>query len=196
MSEGPVRTRGRSRLPPRRSRRPDKEGRGRFGYRGGRHRRSGWNTCASRRCGACSSTAPSSRACRLLSRTRCPSARAIRASTCRPALAMLGPEWGPQGADRHLRRAGAGRPSAAALSVMALSFVAQSARGAGKPQIPQADVDKANSIPERFPHPLGGGEGRSPTTPRRIDAYWIFRRRARHERPPTFTAASMRLHRC
>ena len=36
------------------------------------------------------------------------------------------------------------------MSVMALSFVAQSARGLGRPPIPQREVDKATSIPERF----------------------------------------------
>src|SRR5688500_1443334 len=62
------------------------------------------------------------------------------------ALALLGPEWGfgalididDQTARDQLARA----------SVMALSFVAQSARGAGRPPVPQSEVDKASSIPE------------------------------------------------
>src|SRR5437588_12009057 len=64
------------------------------------------------------------------------------------ALAMLGPQWGfrelidiPDDEARlNLARA----------SVMALSFVAQSARGIGKPPISQREIDKAHSIPERF----------------------------------------------
>jgi citrate synthase len=56
-------------------------------------------------------------------------------------------------------------------SVMALSFVAQSARGAGKPPIPQADIDKATSIPERF---LIRWRGEAdPDHVKAIDAYWI-----------------------
>src|ERR687883_762224 len=64
------------------------------------------------------------------------------------ALAMLAPEWGLKElidiSDEQARQ------DLARASVMALSFVAQSARGAGKPPIPQAEVDKATSIPERF----------------------------------------------
>jgi citrate synthase len=85
------------------------------------------------------------------------------------ALAMLAPEWGlgqlidisDEQARRDLARA----------SVMALSFVAQSARGAGKPPIPQSEVDKANSIPERF---LIRWRGEAdPAHAKAIDAYWI-----------------------
>ena len=61
------------------------------------------------------------------------------------ALAMLSPEWGLRElidiSDEQARQ------DLARASVMALSFVAQSARGAGKPPIPQAEVDKATSIP-------------------------------------------------
>jgi citrate synthase len=39
------------------------------------------------------------------------------------------------------------RRDLARASVMALSFVAQSARGAGRPPAPQREVDKARSIP-------------------------------------------------
>ncbi len=42
------------------------------------------------------------------------------------------------------------REDLARASVMALSFVAQSARGAGRPPVPQTEVDRASSIPERF----------------------------------------------
>ena len=57
------------------------------------------------------------------------------------------------------------------MSVMALSFVAQSARGVGRPPIPQAEVDKATSIPERF---LIRWRGEAdPRHVKAIDAYWI-----------------------
>src|SRR5438309_3107019 len=85
------------------------------------------------------------------------------------ALAMLAPEWGLQELididDDQARR------DLARASVMALSFVAQSARGAGKPPIPQADVDKATSIPERFLIRWRGEA--NPDHVKAIDAYWI-----------------------
>jgi citrate synthase len=63
------------------------------------------------------------------------------------ALAMLAPEWGlEQLIDVSDQRA---RDDLARVSVMALSFVAQAAR-VGKPPVPQREVDKARSIPERF----------------------------------------------
>src|SRR3954468_11995685 len=42
------------------------------------------------------------------------------------------------------------RDNLARASVMALSFVAQSARGSGQAAVPQREIDKARSIPERF----------------------------------------------
>src|ERR671917_2192692 len=64
------------------------------------------------------------------------------------ALAQLAPEWGFEPlidiSDE------VARDQLARASVMALSFVAQSARGAGQPPVPQAEVDQATSIPERF----------------------------------------------
>jgi citrate synthase len=85
------------------------------------------------------------------------------------ALAMLAPEWGleqliditPEKARGDLARA----------CVMALSFVAQSARGPGQPPVPQSEVDKAKSIPERF---LIRWRGEAdPKHIKAIDAYWI-----------------------
>jgi len=85
------------------------------------------------------------------------------------ALAMLAPEWGfrelidisDEEARENLARA----------SVMALSFVAQSARGAGEPPVPQSEIDKARSIPERF---LIRWRGEAdPRHVKAIDAYWI-----------------------
>jgi citrate synthase len=85
------------------------------------------------------------------------------------ALAMLGPEWGLQAVidiDDETARDDLSR-----VSVMALSFVAQAARGIGQPPVPQREVDKATSIPERF---LIRWRGEAdPRHVKAIDAYWI-----------------------
>jgi citrate synthase len=85
------------------------------------------------------------------------------------ALAMLAPEWGMrQLLDISDDQA---REDLARASVMALSFVAQSARGAGVPPVPQAEIDEARSIPERF---LVRWRGEAdPRHVKAIDAYWI-----------------------
>ncbi|HEV2998307.1 MAG TPA: citrate synthase 2 [Solirubrobacteraceae bacterium] len=85
------------------------------------------------------------------------------------ALAMLAPEWGyRQLIDISEEQA---RADLARASVMALSFVAQSARGAGRPPVPQALIDKASSITERFLI-RWRGEAR-PEHVKAINAYWI-----------------------
>jgi citrate synthase len=85
------------------------------------------------------------------------------------ALAMLGPEWGMRPLiDISAAQA---RDDLARASVMALSFVAQSARGVGRPPVPQREVDRASSIPERF---LSRWRGEAdPDHVKAIDAYWI-----------------------
>jgi citrate synthase len=85
------------------------------------------------------------------------------------ALAMLGPEWGFQSLiDISDEQA---RDDLARASVMALSFVAQSARGAGRPPVTQREIDTASSIPERF---LIRWRGEAdPDHVKAIDAYWI-----------------------
>jgi citrate synthase len=85
------------------------------------------------------------------------------------ALAMLAPEWGlGQLIDISAEQA---RDDLARVSVMALSFVAQSARGVGRRPISQREVDKARSIPERF---LIRWRGEAdPRHVKAIDAYWI-----------------------
>ena len=85
------------------------------------------------------------------------------------ALARLAPEWGfKELLDIDDEEA---RDNLARASVMALSFVAQSARGIGKPPVPQREVDKAKSIPERF---LIRWRGEAdPQHVDAIDAYWI-----------------------
>lgn len=85
------------------------------------------------------------------------------------ALAMLAPEWGfkpiidttDEEAREQLARA----------SVMALSFVAQSARGGGQPPVPQARVAEGKTVAERF---LIRWRGElDPMDAKAIDAYWI-----------------------
>src|SRR6476469_8448782 len=85
------------------------------------------------------------------------------------ALARLAPEWGFREVididDDECR------DNLARASVMALSFVAQSARGTGRPPVSQTEVDKASSIPERF---LTRWRGEAnPDHAKAIDAYWI-----------------------
>jgi citrate synthase len=84
------------------------------------------------------------------------------------ALAQLAPEWGfGQLIDISDEQA---RDNLARASVMALSFVAQSARGTGRPPVPQREVDNATSIPERF---LIRWRGEAdPKHVKAIDAYW------------------------
>jgi len=85
------------------------------------------------------------------------------------ALAMLAPQWGfSELIDISDEEA---RDNLARASVMALSFVAQSARGWGKPPVPQREIDKANRIAERF---LIRWRGEAdPRHVEAIDAYWI-----------------------
>ena len=84
-------------------------------------------------------------------------------------LAQLAPEWGfGEVIDITDEQA---RDDLARASVMALSFVAQSARGVGQPPVPQKVVDQATSIPERF---LIRWRGEAdPDHVKAIDAYWI-----------------------
>jgi citrate synthase len=85
------------------------------------------------------------------------------------ALAMLAPEYGFQPLiDISDEQA---RTDLARASVQALSFVAQSARGLGQPWVPQSEVDKGSSIPERFLIRWRGEA--NPDHVKAIDAYWI-----------------------
>ena len=85
------------------------------------------------------------------------------------ALAMLAPEWGMQQLlDISDEQA---RTDLARASVLALSFVAQSARGLGKPWVPQEMIDEAGTLAERF---LVRWRGEAnPDHAKAIDAYWI-----------------------
>ena len=84
------------------------------------------------------------------------------------ALAMLAPAWGLKPLlDIDDDQA---RDDLARAAVMALSYVAQSARGAGKPMVPQSEVDKAKTIVERFMIRWQGEP--DPKHVAAIDAYW------------------------
>jgi citrate synthase len=84
------------------------------------------------------------------------------------ALAMLAPAWGLRPlydiddvqAREDLSRA----------AVMALSYVAQAARGIGQPMVPQREVDKAKTITERFMIRWRGEP--DPKHVKAVDAYW------------------------
>ncbi len=94
------------------------------------------------------------------------------------ALAMLAPAWGMrQLLDIDDEQA---RDDLARASVMALSFVAQSARGPGLPPVPQERVDEAQQHRRAVHDPLAGRPRPAARQGRRrlLD----LRRRARHER--------------
>jgi len=85
------------------------------------------------------------------------------------ALAMLAPYWGyrpllditDDEAREQLARA----------SVMALSYVAQSARGIGIPAVPQKRIDECTTITERFMTRWRGEP--DPAHIKAVDAYWV-----------------------
>lgn len=84
------------------------------------------------------------------------------------ALAMLAPYWGlGQLIDISDEQA---RDDLARASVVALSFVAQSARGPGLPAVPEREVDRAHSIAERFMIRWRGDP--DPAHVAAVDAYW------------------------
>src|ERR1700748_2379082 len=83
-------------------------------------------------------------------------------------LAMLGPQWGFKDLiDISDEQA---RDDLARASVMALSFVAQSARGIGLPMVPQRLVDQPATITERFMIRWRGEP--DPRHVKAVDAYW------------------------
>ena len=85
------------------------------------------------------------------------------------AVAMLAPYWGlGQLLDIDDEQA---REDLARVSVTALSFVAQSARGLGLPAVPQKEIDKAQTIVERFMKRWRGEP--DPRHVKAVDAYFI-----------------------
>src|SRR5436309_8039265 len=85
------------------------------------------------------------------------------------ALAMLSPIWGYRPlldiSDDEARE------QAARASVMALSYVAQSARGIGLPAVPQSRIDQCTSIIERFMTRWRGEP--DPRHTKAVDAYFV-----------------------
>jgi citrate synthase len=85
------------------------------------------------------------------------------------AVAMLAPYWGlSQLLDIDNEQV---RSDLARVSVTALSFVAQAARGLGLPAVPQRDIDKAQTIVERFMKRWRGEP--DPRHIKAVDAYFI-----------------------
>jgi citrate synthase len=85
------------------------------------------------------------------------------------AIAMLAPMWG-------LRPLldiddDTAREDLARVSVQALSFVAQAARGLSRPMVPQAQVDQASTVVERFMIRWRGEP--DPAHVRAVDAYFV-----------------------
>jgi citrate synthase len=85
------------------------------------------------------------------------------------ALAMLAPIWGYRPL-LDITDAEA-RDQAARAAVMALSYVAQSARGIGHPAVPQSRIDECPTITERFMVRWRGEP--DPEHVRAVDAYWV-----------------------
>jgi citrate synthase len=84
------------------------------------------------------------------------------------AIAMLAPAWGLRPL-YDIDRAQA-RDDLARTAVMVLSYVAQSARGTGVPMVPQSEIDKAETIVERFM--IRWRAEPDPRHVRAVDAYW------------------------
>ena len=85
------------------------------------------------------------------------------------ALAMLAPIWGYRPL-LDISDAQA-RADLARASVMALSYVAQSARGIHQPAVPQHRIDECSTITERFMTRWRGDP--DPLHVRAVDAYWV-----------------------
>src|SRR3954454_7806149 len=85
------------------------------------------------------------------------------------AIAMMAPHWGlEQLIDIDEEQA---RDDLARISVTAMSFVAQSARGLGLPAVPQKQIDMAQTIVERFMIRWRGEP--DPAHVKAVDAYFV-----------------------
>ncbi len=84
------------------------------------------------------------------------------------AIAMLAPAWGMK--PLYDTDAEPARADLARCAVMVLSYVAQAARGVGQPMVPQSEVDKAETIAERFMIRWRGEP--DPNHIHAVDAYW------------------------
>ncbi|WP_447005447.1 citrate synthase 2 [Saccharothrix isguenensis] len=85
------------------------------------------------------------------------------------ALAMVAPIWGYQPlldiTDEQARE------QLARASVMALSYAAQSARGIGRPAVPQHRIDECTTVTERFLTRWRGEP--DPAHVKALDSYWV-----------------------
>ncbi|MEI7778523.1 MAG: citrate synthase 2 [Actinomycetes bacterium] len=85
------------------------------------------------------------------------------------AIAMLAPAWGfKQLLDIDDETA---RDNLARASVMAMSYVAQSARGIGRPMVPESEIDKAHTVVERMMIRWRGEP--DPEHVQAVDAYFV-----------------------
>ena len=85
------------------------------------------------------------------------------------AIAMLAPAWGLEpllDIDDDTAR-----DELARASIMAMSFVAQSARGIDRPMVPQVEIDKAHTVVERFMIRWRGEP--DPKHVQAVDAYFV-----------------------
>ncbi|MCS7478967.1 citrate synthase 2 [Umezawaea endophytica] len=85
------------------------------------------------------------------------------------ALAMVAPIWGYQPLLDITEDVA--REQLARASVMALSYAAQSARGIGRPAVPQSRIDECKTVTERFLTRWRGDP--DPDHVRALDAYWV-----------------------
>ncbi len=84
------------------------------------------------------------------------------------AVAMVAPAWGMRPLyDISDEQA---RDDLARTAVMALSYVAQAARGLGLPMVPEREIDRATTITERFMRRWRGEP--DPAHVQAVDAYW------------------------
>ena len=124
---------------------------------------------ASATCGACWSTTSSTPGCRPAEPFPLPVHTGDVRVDVQSALAQLAPIWGFRPLlDIDAEQA---REDLARASVMALSFVAQSARGLDLPMVPQREVDRAATIVERFMIRWRGEP--DPRHVEAVDAYWV-----------------------
>ncbi|MDX6296967.1 MAG: citrate synthase [Nocardioidaceae bacterium] len=84
------------------------------------------------------------------------------------AIAMIAPAWGMR--PLYDISDDQARDDLARTAVMALSYVAQAARGLGQPMVPQGQIDRAATITERFMVRWRGEP--DPKHVRAVDAYW------------------------
>jgi citrate synthase len=84
------------------------------------------------------------------------------------AIAMIAPAWGMR--QLYDIDDDEAREDLARTAVMVLSYVAQAARGVGRPMVPQREIDQAETISERFMRRWRGDP--DPKHVKAVDAYW------------------------